>query len=75
MEESVIKSGRVLVNAALVTEELLVKAQEQQVKTNRRLTEILVLLGVKTKTTRLSVSSDALPPLAMSRASFSTVTL
>ena len=28
MEESVKKSGRVLVNAALVTEELLVKAQE-----------------------------------------------
>jgi hypothetical protein len=29
MEESVKKSGRVLVNAALVTEEVLVKAQDQ----------------------------------------------
>ncbi len=57
MEESVKKSGRVLVNAGLVTEELLVKAQEQQVKTNRRLTEILVLLGVNAEAIRQALAT------------------
>ncbi len=57
MEESVKKSGRVLVNAALVTEELLVKAQEQQVKSGRRLTEILVFLGVNAEAIRQALAT------------------
>ena len=57
MEESVKKSGRVLVNAALVTEELLVKAQEQQVKTGRRLTEILIALGVSAEAIRHALAT------------------
>ncbi len=57
MDESVKKSGRVLVNAALVTEELLVKAQEQQVKSGRRLTEILVFLGVNAEAIRQALAT------------------
>ncbi len=51
------KSGSVLVNAALVTEELLVKAQEQQVKTGRRLTEILIALGVSAEAIRHALAT------------------
>ncbi len=67
MEESGKKTGRVLVNAALVTEELLVKAQDQQVKSGQRLTEILVFLGVnadairKALATRLKIPERGIP--------------
>ncbi|MCZ6452508.1 MAG: hypothetical protein O6918_16805, partial [Deltaproteobacteria bacterium] len=57
MDESIKKSGRVLVNAALVTEELLVKAQEQQVKSGRRLTEILIALGVNAEAIRHALAT------------------
>ncbi len=57
MDESIKKSGRVLVNAVLVTEELLVKAQAQQVKSDRRLTEILVLLGVNAEAIRQALAT------------------
>ncbi len=57
MEESGKKTGRVLVNAALVTEELLVKTQEQQDKTGQRLTEILVLLGVNAEAIRKALAT------------------
>ncbi len=58
MEESVKNSGRVLVNAGLVTEELLVTAQqEQQFKSSRRLTEILVLLGVNAEAIRQALAT------------------
>ncbi len=69
MEESGKKTGRVLVNAALVTEELLVKAQDQQVKSGQRLTEILVFLGVnadairKALATRLKTLKGVFPSL------------
>ncbi len=57
MEENVKKSGRVLVNAALVTEELLVKAQDQQQKTGRRLTEVLITLGVNAEAIRQALAT------------------
>ncbi len=57
MEESVKKAGRVLVNAALVTEELLAKALEQQGKTGRRLTEILIALGVNAEAIRQALAT------------------
>ena len=57
MEESGKKTGRVLVNAALVTEELLVKTQEEQDKTGQRLTEILVLLGVNAEAIRKALAT------------------
>ena len=57
MEESIKKSGRVLVNAALVTEELLVKAQDQQENSGRRLTEILIALGVNAEAIRQALAT------------------
>ncbi len=57
MDESVKKSGHVLVNAALVTEELLFKAQEQQDKTGRSLTEILIALGVSAEAIRHALAT------------------
>ncbi len=57
MEESVKKSGRILISAALVTEELLVKAQDQQQKTGRRLTEVLTALGVNSESIRQALAT------------------
>ena len=57
MEESVKKSGRVLVNASLVTEELLVKAQDQQNKTGQRLTEVLIAMGVNAEAIRQALAT------------------
>ncbi|MCZ6546500.1 MAG: ATPase, T2SS/T4P/T4SS family, partial [Deltaproteobacteria bacterium] len=57
MEDSVKKSGRVLVNAALVTEELLVKAQDQQENSGRRLTEVLIALGVNSESIRQALAT------------------
>ena len=57
MEESGKKSGRVLVNAALVTEELLVKAKDQQENSGRRQTEILIALGGNAEAIRQALAT------------------
>jgi len=46
MEEKQKKAGLVLLNEGLITEELLKKAEKQHKGTERRLTEILVALGI-----------------------------
>jgi type IV pilus assembly protein PilB len=57
MENSERKIARVLLNAELLTEELLVKAQDQQNKSGRRLTEILIALGVNAEGIRQALAT------------------
>ena len=62
MEESGKKIARVLLNAALVTEEVLVKAQDQQKKTRHRLTEVLIALGVNAEAIRQALATHLKVP-------------
>ncbi len=57
MEESGKKTGRLLVAAGLITEELLDKAEQQQKKAGRRLTEVLIAFGVDAEAIRQALAA------------------
>jgi len=57
MEDSWKKTGRVLVSAGLVTDELLERAEQAQKKVGQRLTETLIALGVDAEAIRQALAT------------------
>jgi len=57
MEESAKKTGRLLVSTCLITEELLQRAEKQQESSGRRLTEVLISLGVDSEAIRQALAA------------------
>ena len=57
MEEFAKKTGRLLASTGLVTEELLAKAEKQQETSGRRLTEVLISLGVDAEAIRQALAA------------------
>jgi len=57
MEESAKKTGRLLISTGLITEELLQRAEKQQESSGRRLTEVLISLGVDSEAIRQALAA------------------
>lgn len=57
MEDTEIKTGRLLMASGLITQELLDKAEHQRKKAGRRLTEVLIALGVDAEAIRQALAA------------------
>ncbi len=57
MEEFAKKTGQLLVSTGLITEELLQQAEKQQESSGRRLTEVLISLGVDSEAIRQALAA------------------